>query len=40
MEIKKIDDYKIGDFDGDGKMDFIAFDSDGRPNIIKTEKKI
>lgn len=36
---KKIDDYKIGDFDGDGKMDFIAFDSDGRPNIIKTEKK-
>ena len=36
---KKIDDYKIGDFDGDGKMDFIAFDSGGSPNIIKTEKK-
>ena len=36
---KKIDDYKIGDFDGDGKMDFIAFDSGGRPTIIKTEKK-
>ena len=38
-ENKKIDDYKIGDFDGDGKMDFIAFDSGGRPTIIKTEKK-
>lgn len=36
---KKNDDYEIGDFDGDGKMDFIAFDSGGRPTIIKTEKK-
>ncbi|MFC2450563.1 MAG: RHS repeat-associated core domain-containing protein, partial [Flavobacteriaceae bacterium] len=35
---RKIEDHKIGDFDGDGKMDFISFDSGGRPIIIRTEK--
>ncbi|REC49015.1 RHS repeat-associated core domain-containing protein [Chryseobacterium pennipullorum] len=33
-----LETYKIGDFDGDGKTDFLRFDSGNRPFIVQFQK--
>ncbi|AZA78983.1 hypothetical protein EG347_16410 [Chryseobacterium sp. G0186] len=32
--------YKIGDFDGDGKNDFLRFDSENRPILVQFKKSV